>query len=160
MSSAHWHLVLVHMPVLFVPFAVLILITGLWRQQAVLQKLAAALFVASALVAIPTFLTGEPAEEQVEDLPQVSESAIEVHEEAAELAFYLTLVAGGLGLGVLLAGRREKLKHLLQMGLVAAGIASSLALLRAANLGGQVRHSEIRDANAIDTSAEGEQDDN
>ncbi len=159
MSSAHWHLVLVHVPVLFVPFALLLLIFGLWWRQATLQKLAAGLFVASALVAIPAFLTGEPAEEQVEDLPQVSESAIKVHEEAAELGFYVTLVGGGLGLGALLTSRREKLRHLLQMGLVAAGIASSLALLRAANLGGQVRHSEIRDGNAVATSAEGEQDD-
>ncbi len=158
MSSAHWHLALVHVPVLFVPLAVLVLIFGLWWRQVALQRLAALLFIGSALVAIPVFLTGEPAEEQVEELPQVSESAIEVHEEAAELAFYLTLVAGGLGLGALLTSRRPKLARQLQMGLLAAGIASSLGLLRAASLGGLVRHSEIRDANAVARPAEGEQD--
>jgi hypothetical protein len=159
MSSAHWHLALVHLPVVFVPFATVLLMLGLWQKQAVLKKLAAFLFVASALVAVPAFLTGEPAEEQVEDLPLVSEPIIEAHEEAAEFAFYTSLAAGVFGLGVLLTYRRQRVQQLLQHTLIAVGVASSLALLRAANLGGQVRHSEIRDANSLTAPTENEKDD-
>jgi hypothetical protein len=36
MSSAHWYLALVHVPVLFVPFALLLLILGLWWRQVTL----------------------------------------------------------------------------------------------------------------------------
>jgi hypothetical protein len=148
-SAAHWHLVLVHIPVLFVPFALLLLIFSLWRRQPILQQLAASLFVASALVAVPAFLTGEPAEEQVEELPHVSNAAIEEHEASAEWAFYLTLSAGVFGLGWLLSSRRERLRNGLQAGLLVTGLTSSLALLRTANLGGKVSHPELRSENSL-----------
>ncbi len=158
MNSAHLHLTLVHLPVVLIPLAVLILILAIFRRELVLQKLSVGIFIFASLAAIPAFLTGEPSEEIVEDLPQVSENYIENHEEAAETAFYITLISGALALGVLLSCRYPKVQKTLKMSLLAAGITSSLSLFRAANLGGQIRHSEIRSENSVVSPSETDKD--
>ena len=47
-----------------------------------------------AIIAIPIFLTGEPAEETVEHLQGISESIIHDHEEAGEQAIWFMEIAG------------------------------------------------------------------
>ncbi len=160
MNAAHLHLALVHIPVLFVPLALIILMGGLYYKKQTLSTLAMVLFVFSALIAVPTFLSGEPSEEIVEELPQVSEAAIEVHEEAAEVAFYLALITGSLALASFFTKNRPQLKKANIIGVVLLGTISSVALLRAANLGGQIRHSEIRSQqNVVNTEGKDDDDD-
>jgi hypothetical protein len=48
-----------------------------------LKRISLGIFIIVALLAIPAYLTGEPTEELVENLPGVSKSSIEQHEEAA-----------------------------------------------------------------------------
>jgi hypothetical protein len=49
-----------------------------------LKKMSLWVFVLVALVALPVYLTGEPAEEVVEHLPGVAESFIESYEEMTQ----------------------------------------------------------------------------
>lgn len=154
MSAAHLHLILVHVPVLFIPLALLLLAAGLRLKQQSLSTLALGLFIFSAAISIPTFLSGEPSEEQVEDLPLVSESHIEEHEEAAELAFYVTLLAGALSVGSLIVRKQPDYQKLLIASVLFTGALSSVALARAAYLGGQIRHSEIRSGQTVSNSHE------
>lgn len=159
MSSAHWHLILVHIPILLIPLALCIFVWGAWMRNESFKTLAMTIFIGAAALSVPTFLTGEPSEEIVEDLPLVSESFIEAHEEAAEFAFYATLVTGGLALAALLLRRNQKFQKASTVALVFAGAVSSVSLGRAGYLGGQIRHSEIRDEQSVEKSPEKYEDD-
>jgi hypothetical protein len=113
------------------------------------------LLVLCALVAIPVFLTGEPAEETVEKIAGVGESFIEEHEDAAKFAFWtmiITGIAGAAGLFLNLTGNR--LSRMAGWLVLVLGVASAGLMLRTANLGGQIRHSEIRAGGAAAVGSE------
>jgi hypothetical protein len=54
------------------------------RKSEEIKKMCLWVFVLGAVVALPVYLTGEPAEEVVEHLPGVAESFIESHEEMTQ----------------------------------------------------------------------------
>ncbi|WKZ56244.1 MAG: hypothetical protein QY326_05760 [Bdellovibrionota bacterium] len=144
MNTAHLHLMLVHIPVVLVPIATLIYLYGVWRQSAAMQRTATSLFALAAVVAVPAFLVGEGAEEMVEHLRGVSERAIEQHEEAAEVALWLTVSLGVLSSFYLLApSLAQRSRKVLIPVLSVLAIASSIDLALVANKGGQIRHPEI-----------------
>ena len=140
MDPVHLHLMLNHAPVLLLPLGSFLLLVALAVRHAELRTLSLIFVVVGALLAIPVFLTGEPAEDRVEGLPGVTGAVVHRHEEAAEVALVLTLAAGAAALGGwILARRRAPAVVALLLGL-----AASAALARAAFYGGQVRHTELR----------------
>jgi hypothetical protein len=96
------------------------------------------------VLAVATFLTAEPAEEAVEGLTGVSESLVERHEEAALLATIILGAFGGLSLGALLWFRRRALPRAVTLLLLAVALVPTGAMAWTANLGGQIRHTEVR----------------
>ena len=97
------------------------------------------------LATIPVYLTGEPAEEVIEDLPGISEERIEEHEEQAEIAFILVEVAGALALITLFARRySDKLGRRVAILTLVVLIISGGLIAWTANLGGEIQHQEIR----------------
>ena len=144
MNVAHLHLILNHVPVLGTAFGLGLLTFALWRKSEEVKKAALGLFVISALLAIPVYLTGEPAEEIVEELPDVSHANIEEHEEAAEVAFIGVLALGVAALAGLVWRRGRTVPTGFASGILAASVAVCGLMAWTANLGGQVRHTEIR----------------
>jgi uncharacterized membrane protein len=143
MNLAHLHLLLNHIPVLGIPFGLLLYASGVVRKNDEIKRFAYFFTVAIALIAIPTYLTGEPAEELVEHLPGVAESLIKNHEEAAEVSLVLVLIAGALG-GIKLLVRWSKIDRLTSIGFGIALVVSAISLGYTANIGGEIRHTEIR----------------
>ncbi len=144
MNSAHLHLMLNHFPVVGLVFTLALLGWGALRKNPSLTKAGFAALVVVAMLAVPAFLTGEPAEKIAEPLPGVSHPIIEQHEDVAKAAFIVTLVAGVAALlGLWLTRGRAVAawcaSSVLLVALVAAGL-----MAWAANLGGKVRHTEIR----------------
>lgn len=143
MNAAHLHIALVHIPIVLVPTATVLLLLALWRRQAVISNVALAIFVVATAFCVPAFLLGEEAEELVENRPGVSEDTIEEHEEAADVSFWLTVVAGS---GALLAfglGRSApKLRPLALKALAVVGTLASATLSYTAFEGGKIRHPE------------------
>ena len=145
MSWAHLHLALNHVPVIGLPIVLLLLAWAIVRRSPELTKASFGLLVLLAIVTITVQLTGEPAEELVEGLPGVLESMVERHEEAAVLGTFGMVAVGVIaliGLWRLRAGRilaRWYPSAVLVAGVIVAGMMSWIA-----NLGGQIRHSEIR----------------
>lgn len=144
MNSAHLHLLLNHVPVFGVAFGILLLVLARWRRSDELRRVGLALLVATAVAGLAAYLTGEPAEEAVERLADVSEAAMERHEDAARFATIGTALAGMVALAALAlrtraAGVARGLTTLTL--LVAAGAFALMAWT--ANLGGQIRHPEI-----------------
>lgn len=145
MDSAHLHLMLTHVPVIGSLLGSGILAWGLVRKQPEVVRIALGIFVVSSVVALPVYFSGEGAEEIVERLPGVAESIIEQHEDLAKLALGLILGLGGASVAALLWQWRQKaLSPLLVTALLAFSLLNDGVLAQTANLGGQIRHSEIR----------------
>lgn len=154
MDTTHLHLLLTHIPVMGVLFGFLLLAYSVIRKKDDVKKVAYAVFVLSALVTAPTFFTGEKSEEGVEDLPGVSERIMEQHEDTAKVAAGLTYLLGAIALiGLLLKGS-DKTKNTVMASMLMLSLITTGVMAKTANLGGQIRHSEIRDGNA--SSAESE----
>lgn len=147
MNIIHLHLLLNHVPVIGAIFALLLLAFGILKKSDDLKKASFGAFAIAALIAIPVYLTGEPAEGLIENLPGVSESVIERHEYAALLALIAIGVVGTIALVglVLFRGNRKIPAWFSYLSLILALTAGGL-MAWTANLGGQVRHSEIRAA--------------
>ena len=71
---------------------------GFFFKKPEIKLTALGIFVFSALSAILAFYTGEGAEEVVENLPNISETLIHNHEEAAELFYVFVLILGSISL--------------------------------------------------------------
>ena len=157
LDAPHLHLMVNHVPVLGIPFALLLGAFGLLRRQDVLVRAALVTFVVVAAFAWAAARTGEEAEEIVEELPGVSHDRIHRHEEAAEWAARGGVGVGLLALALLWTGRRRGPRRagVAVLLLLAAGLAGWLAYT--ANLGGEIRHPEIR-AGSAGAELDGEDD--
>lgn len=147
MNPAHLHIILNHIPVIGIPFGTAILTYAFLRKSAEIRTLGLLVFIAIALITIPTYVAGKAAEDMVEDLPGVSERLIDNHQRAATIALVATSVLGGLALIRLLTPARFAAiggPMTILILVLSLGVAGWLA--RTANLGGQIRHSEIRDS--------------
>lgn len=144
MSVLHLHLLLNHIPVVGALFALLLFSVALTRRETVSAKFALAFTAAIAAVAVAVYFTGGAAEEAVENLAGVTERAIDRHEEAAELTTIAFSIFGGLSLLALIAFRSKQTPRWVAfVGLVGALTVSGL-MGWTANLGGQIRHTEIQ----------------
>ena len=163
MNYTHLHLLLNHFPVIGTLFATLFLLYGTIRKNREMINGALAAIVAMALVAIPVFLTGEPAEDSVEKIAGVSKSAIEEHEEAAELALWFMELAGALALLSLIFTLMKQSFVALAIRLTwILSIAAFLLMARTGYIGGKIRHTEIDNPAAAATTngeAKAEDDD-
>lgn len=147
MSIVHLHLLLNHVPVVGTMFALVTFAAALLIRESVSIKFALWVSAALALVAVAVYFTGGAAEEAVEKLAGVTESAIEQHEEAAEVTTVAMSVFGALSVAALLFFRKGRVPRWVAVsGLVGTVVLSAL-MGWTANLGGQIRHTEIRSAN-------------
>ena len=161
MDYTHVHLLLNHFPIVGSLIGTVLLLFGLWKNNISIQKISLLIIFIMALLAIPVFLTGEPAEEKVENLPGVMESIIEDHEEASQIAFWFLIAAGVISI-ISFAMQfllHSSAKTAVLISLLVSITASGL-MMRAGYYGGQIRHTEIRkgQANIQNVTQPAEQD--
>lgn len=143
MSVVHLHLLLNHVPVIGMFFVAFILGVAIWRGNDGMAKLALATLAGIGAIAAVVYFTGEPAEEAVEHLAGVGESMIHEHEEAAEIAFIGSSLAGLFAVALLLWSRTRPLARSLWTITLLGVLAVAGLMARTASLGGQIRHTEI-----------------
>lgn len=157
MSSVHFHLAFTHFPIIGTIIGVLILIAGFVFRKEPVIKSALLLFVGMAIIAIPVFLTGEGAEESVENLQGVSEKIIHEHEELAEKAIILMEILGIFSLGAfILMLLKSKFSRIVNIIVLVLSIAAFGLIAKTGNMGGQIRHTEIRKAGITNQNAGGD----
>lgn len=147
MNSAHAHLIMNHLPVMGIPFGILVVLYGMWRKSDEVKKLGLLVFVFSSLAGAPVYLTGLLAKDQMEKLPGISAGLIDSHQDAAVVSL---ISAGGLLIaalsGLLTYGRKPRLASIFLWVSLALAFGVSGLFAWTANLGGQIRHPEIRSA--------------
>ncbi len=145
MNDAHLHLIVNHVPILGTLFALVLGAYGAVRRQPTVVRAAFLALIVCGVGAFVAKETGEDAEEVVEEIAGVNRRAIHEHEEAADLATWASLVLAVGALGVLVWRRREPEIGPIPIGIVLLGAAIVFGLMvRVGNLGGEIRHTEIR----------------
>jgi len=91
--------------------------------------------------------TGEPAEEVVEGLPDVPESLVGAHEDAAKFATIVASITTVLGIviAVVVFRRDGNIPWIATTTLLVATVTTSAAMAWTGSTGGKIRHTEIRD---------------
>lgn len=155
MNSAQVHLALTHVPVLLSILGLTMLMVALLKKNSTLTKTSYVIILIAGVAALPVFFTGEGAEEAVEHAPGVSENAIERHENVARLAMISIAVSGVLALAALLSFGWGFLARVLKPLVLVLTLASGGLMAQTAHLGGQIRHTEIRNGAAVQNEAQG-----
>lgn len=144
-SLAHVHLLLNHIPIIVTALGLLVLAIAMVKRGDDLARVAFWFFVGGAVSALPTYLTGDPAEHAVEDMPGVTPALIHAHEDAAVWA---AIIVGVLGVFALWALWRYRRPAALPAWVVRTALVISLfgatAMARTGLLGGEIRHTEVR----------------
>lgn len=145
MNPTHIHLALNHIPLLVPLAGFLLLAYGAWKKNTEAVRFGLIAFVIAALAALPVYFSGEGAEEIVERFPGVSEAIIEEHEEAAAWGLAAVELLGISSLAVLIfMTRKKRTPSKAVSAILILSVATVTVVARVANLGGQIRHEEVR----------------
>lgn len=145
MDWIHLHLALNHVPVLGTLFVCLLLITAAVKKDESLKRLSLWWTVALMLISIPLKFTGDFAAEKAGKEPWFIETLVQAHEQAADQATTGIFLMGIAAIMALVLARKGRpvVTWSLSLTLV-LGLLTFALMARAANLGGQIRHTEIR----------------
>jgi hypothetical protein len=162
MSTTHVHLLLNHFPTVGFVMTIGLFLAGIVARSDQLKRASLVAFAGIGLIAIPTYVTGNAAAEMLcvgkaaepcAD-PLMSRPLIERHEGAAVLALLLIMATAGFAwLGLWQHGQAHRIAS---WNIVVIAVLSFVAMgviARAANIGGEIRHPEVRAA-AVPTASE------
>lgn len=154
MNSVQMHLALTHVPVILSLVGLIMLIVAFFIKNTTLTKTAYILLLVAGVAALPVFFSGEGTEEAIENLPGVSETIIEKHEDVAKLAMFAVVSAGLLALAALFTFRWQVAARVFKTVVLILAIVSGGLMAQTAHLGGQIRHTEIRNGVAMQNTNE------
>ena len=143
MNLAHVHLLLNHVPTIGFGFGIGLLAASLVRDSADLRRASYVVFFVVALVAIPTYLSGNAADFVLRTQAELLQDVVTAHQNAAMLALIPMEIVGLVSWLALWQSRRWH-----QPAVLALSIVTFVLMARAANIGGQIRHPEIVAAGA------------
>jgi uncharacterized membrane protein len=143
-NQTHLHLLITHLPIFGSLFGGLVLAYGLWTKSDQTKTAAYILFIISSIGAGIAYLTGEAAEETVENIQGVVESTIKQHEEFALISLIALIALGVFALiGLFLTVKKSPLTRPVAIITFLISLVSFGLIARTGYLGGQIRHTEI-----------------
>lgn len=147
MDLTHIHLLLNHFPTIGYIIGGGLFLLSLIAKSDDLKRASLLILLGIALLAIPTYMSGNGAQAAIKSLPGVSKSLVEAHEGAALVAFAFMEFTGAFAWLALWQFRRLARIPGWNLAVIAVLTLVSLGLMtRASNLGGEIRHAEIRAA--------------
>ena len=156
MNSVQIHLALTHVPVILSLTGLVMLIASLLVKNQTVTRTSYILIAIAGVAALPVYFSGEATEEAIENFPQVGKDIIEKHEEVAKLAMISIALAGLMALVGLFSFRWQFFSKISRTGVLLLAITSGAFMARTAQLGGQIRHSEIRGGALVQNTNEPE----
>lgn len=145
MNSAHIHLILNHVPIIGIILGSLFLVLFFVKREVSYIMIGLMIFIITGLITIPTFTSGEGAEEILERLVGVEEIRIEKHEELGEKALIFIEVISAFSLIYLIVIKlKKKISNAMVFIILLLSIGCIALLLFVNNSGVEIRHGEIR----------------
>jgi hypothetical protein len=145
MDLAHTHLLLNHFPTIGFIIGGGLFLLSLVTNSNDLKRASLVVLLGIALLAIPTYITGNGAQDAIKSLPGISKSLIEAHEGAAFVALGFMEFTGAFAwLGLWQFRRLARVPNWNLLVILVLTLVSLGLMTRASNLGGEIRHAEIR----------------
>lgn len=139
MNYAYLHIVLTHIPVVAFPVLTSLLIVSMVYKNKSMKKIVLIFMMLMGSIAVPVYLTGEPAFNAIDNYPGVRENVVEPHQEMGEKALVVLVIEILVILSILIFEIKS-----LEFVNVALAVFASMALIYTAYLGGKIRHTEAR----------------
>ena len=160
MNQTHIHLLITHLPIFGSILGGLVLAHGLWTKSNQTKIAAYNIFIISAIGAGIAYLTGEAAEETVENIQGIAKNMIDEHEDFAVFALVSLIILGVASIGGLfLTLRKSALTSTAAIVILFISLISFGLVARTGYLGGQIRHTEINNSATTTQGQGGESDD-
>ena len=146
MNAGHMHLILNHAPIFGAFVGMLIFGIGMFRRNSTLEKTGLITLIVTGITTLPTYFTGEGAEEVAEQFKDSSHDMIHEHEELAETALLLMIALAISSMIVLVVMWKSKASnHGMMKSFTLALAATAFGIMVAVgNSGGKVRRPELR----------------
>jgi uncharacterized membrane protein len=145
LNLAHVHLLLNHFPTIGMIVGLGLFVVAILGKSDDLKRASLGIFFSIALLSIPTFATGTSARLALAKAPEVSTAMIDAHETAAFVALAFMELTGALAwLGLWQYRRMSRVPQGTLASVLLAGLVTFGLMARAANIGGEIRHPEIR----------------
>lgn len=143
MSLPHIHLLLNHFPIIGTIIAAGLFLFGLLGKSDDLKRASLVIFAGIALLSIPTYMSGNGAEEALQKLPGVSKDLVAAHNNAALVSLVFVELTGIFAWLALWQYRRfaHPQRWSLAVVLLLAG-ATIYFMTLTGNTGGEIRHHE------------------
>jgi uncharacterized membrane protein len=161
LDLTHIHLLLNHIPTVGFVIALGLFLTSLASKSDDLKRASLVLFVLIGLLTIPTYVSGNSAAEAICagapkapacDDPGLSKALIETHEGVALFAFAaIVLTAAFAWLGLWQFRRMSRPQNWTLAVILVLSLFAFTLVVRTANIGGEIRHPEIRETQEIIT---------
>jgi uncharacterized membrane protein len=158
-NLAHVHLLLNHVPTVGAVVALGLLLVAFVRRDEPLKLAGLEVLFAIAVLTLPVYMSGVAAQQKLRNQPELSDTAVRVHQDAALDGFTVTEFAGFIAwVALWQARRRGRSGRGLVPAVTVLAIVGLALMARAATLGGEIRHPEIRaDLSAGAAAADPEQ---
>lgn len=155
MDQVHIHLLITHLPIFGSILGGLVLAHGIWSKSDQTKISAYNVLVISSVGAVIAYLTGEGAEEAVEDIQEVAKNVIDQHEDFAVFALVGLIAVGVISIiGLYLSIKKSSLSSTIAILTLVVVLISFGLVARTGYLGGQIRHTEIGTASSAQGSSE------
>jgi DMSO reductase anchor subunit len=160
MNQAHVHLWITHLPIIGSILGIFVLAYALVVKSFETKIAAYCIFIISSIGASIAYLTGEGAEEVVENIQGVIESTIEPHEDFAVIALVSLIILGVASAGgIVVSITKSSMSRTAALLILLIAIISAGLIGRTGYLGGQIRHTEIQNNGAIDSNQSSDDED-
>lgn len=159
MNQAHFHILVNHLPIIVPIVGVLVLLCGIIFRSEIVKRVAYFVFIIGAVATLPSMLSGEGAEDIVENIPGVTEHFIHEHEESAETFAVFSYILGLLSLVGLLANwKKKRFSSLFCYGILFFSMIVIYLAKETGTSGGEIRHTEIREGNGQNSQSDSLED--
>jgi uncharacterized membrane protein len=156
MDQTHIHLLITHLPIFGSLLGTLVLGFGMWKKSNTTQLASYYLLVISAIGVVVAYVTGEGAEETLENIQGVSENVIEQHADFAVYALVALIIVGLFSMkGIYFKFTKSTFAKPVAIVTLFLALISFGLVARTGYLGGQIRHTEIASGSAQTTSEQG-----
>lgn len=144
MDGLQLHLLANHLPIIGTMAALLVVVLGMLRKNDGAISTGLIIYVVMAVAVVPAYLSGEEAEERVENIAGINESAIHEHEEMAELSLWLTSLSGLLAIGALFTrSKQSALAPKFALAFVVLAVIAFGQAARTGHEGGKIRRPDL-----------------